>query len=63
MAVPVDAHHVTGRVGRRTLVEPAGLVLGGVERAVTAEAAARSRAMPVDNIISFLEGRPQNVVT
>src|SRR6185312_12545307 len=40
VAVPVDAHHVTSRVGRRTLVEPAGLVLGGVERAVTTEAAA-----------------------
>jgi phosphoglycerate dehydrogenase-like enzyme len=32
--------------------------LGGVTR----EANARSRAMPVDNIIAFLEGRPQNVV-
>jgi phosphoglycerate dehydrogenase-like enzyme len=31
--------------------------------AVTREANARSRAMPVDNIIAFLEGRPQNVVT
>jgi phosphoglycerate dehydrogenase-like enzyme len=30
--------------------------------AVTHEANARSRAMPVDNILSFLEGRPQNVV-
>jgi phosphoglycerate dehydrogenase-like enzyme len=30
--------------------------------AVTREASARSRAMPVDNIIAFLEGRPQNVV-
>jgi phosphoglycerate dehydrogenase-like enzyme len=30
--------------------------------AVTAEAAARSRAMPVDNIIAFLEGRPVHVV-
>jgi len=30
--------------------------------AVTREANARSRAMPVDNIIAFLEGRPQNVV-
>jgi phosphoglycerate dehydrogenase-like enzyme len=30
--------------------------------AVTHEANARSRAMPVDNIIAFLEGRPQNVV-
>jgi len=29
---------------------------------VTREANARSRAMPVDNIIAFLEGRPQNVV-
>jgi len=30
--------------------------------AVTREANARSRAMPVDNIIAFLEGKPQNVV-
>ena len=30
--------------------------------AVTREASARSRAMPVDNIIAFLEGRPQHVV-
>jgi D-3-phosphoglycerate dehydrogenase len=30
--------------------------------AVTREASARSRAMPVDNIIAFLQGRPQHVV-
>jgi D-3-phosphoglycerate dehydrogenase len=30
--------------------------------AVTAEASARSRAMPVDNILAFLDGRPQHVV-
>jgi phosphoglycerate dehydrogenase-like enzyme len=30
--------------------------------AVTREANARSRAMPVDNIIAFLEGHPQNIV-
>jgi phosphoglycerate dehydrogenase-like enzyme len=30
--------------------------------AVTREANARSRAMPVDNIIAFLEGRPQHVI-
>jgi phosphoglycerate dehydrogenase-like enzyme len=30
--------------------------------AVTAEASARSRAMPVDNIIAFLQGRPEHVV-
>jgi D-3-phosphoglycerate dehydrogenase len=30
--------------------------------AVTREANARSRAMPVDNIIAFLEGSPRNVV-
>jgi phosphoglycerate dehydrogenase-like enzyme len=30
--------------------------------AVTREANARSRAMPVDNIIAFLEGRPEHVV-
>ena len=40
VAPPVNAHHVTGRVGRGTLVEPADLVLGSVERAVTTEAAA-----------------------
>ena len=30
--------------------------------AVTREANTRSRAMPVDNIIAYLEGRPQHVV-
>lgn len=30
--------------------------------AVTREANARSRAMPIDNIIAFLEGRPEHVV-
>ena len=30
--------------------------------AVTAEASARSRAMPVDNILAFLDGRPEHVV-
>jgi phosphoglycerate dehydrogenase-like enzyme len=30
--------------------------------AVTAEAAARSRAMPVDNILAWLAGKPQHVV-
>jgi phosphoglycerate dehydrogenase-like enzyme len=30
--------------------------------AVTHEAAARSRAMPIDNIIAFVEGRPEHVV-
>jgi phosphoglycerate dehydrogenase-like enzyme len=30
--------------------------------AVTREASARSRAMPVDNIIAFLDGRPEHVV-
>jgi D-3-phosphoglycerate dehydrogenase len=30
--------------------------------AVTAEAATRSRAMPVDNILAFLDGRPEHVV-
>jgi D-3-phosphoglycerate dehydrogenase len=30
--------------------------------AVTHEASARSRAMPVDNIIAFLQGQPQHVV-
>src|SRR5258708_37774591 len=40
VAVPVDADHVAGRVGARALVQPAGLELGGVERAVAAEPAA-----------------------
>ena len=31
--------------------------------AVTREANARSRAMPIDNIIAYLEGHPQNVVS
>ena len=31
--------------------------------AVTTEAAARSRAMPVDNILAWLAGKPQHVVT
>jgi phosphoglycerate dehydrogenase-like enzyme len=30
--------------------------------AVTAEANARARAMPVDNIIAFFQGRPEHVV-
>jgi D-3-phosphoglycerate dehydrogenase len=30
--------------------------------AVTVEASARQRAMPVDNILAFLDGRPQHVV-
>jgi phosphoglycerate dehydrogenase-like enzyme len=30
--------------------------------AVTREANARSRAMPVDNIIAYLQGRPQHIV-
>src|SRR5258708_14016396 len=30
--------------------------------AVTPEANTRSRAMPIDNIIAYLEGHPQNVV-
>src|SRR5439155_19484440 len=30
--------------------------------AVTHEANARSRTMPVDNVIAFLEGRPEHVV-
>ena len=31
--------------------------------AVTHEASARSRTMPVGNIIAFLEGRPEHVVS
>jgi phosphoglycerate dehydrogenase-like enzyme len=50
-------------VSNNPFVDLPNVVLTPHIGAVTAEAAARSRAMPVDNIISFLEGRPQNVVT
>ena len=39
LAVPVDTHHVAGRVGAGVLIEPGDLELGGVERAIPAEAA------------------------
>jgi D-3-phosphoglycerate dehydrogenase len=42
--------------------ELANVVLTPHIGAVTREANTRSRAMPVDNIIAYLEGRPQNVV-
>jgi phosphoglycerate dehydrogenase-like enzyme len=41
----------------------ANVVLTPHVGAITREANARSRAMPIDNIIAFLEGRPQNVVS
>jgi phosphoglycerate dehydrogenase-like enzyme len=40
----------------------ANVVLTPHVGAVTREANARSRAMPIDNIIAFLEGRPEHVV-
>src|SRR5215470_359418 len=43
VAVPVDPHNVTGRIRARTLVQPAGLELGGVERSVRSESAALHR--------------------
>ena len=47
---------------RNPFKDLANVVLTPHLGAVTREANARSRAMPVDNIIAFLEGRPQNVV-
>jgi len=48
---------------RNPFLDLANVVLTPHLGAVTREANARSRAMPVDNIIAFLEGRPENVVT
>jgi phosphoglycerate dehydrogenase-like enzyme len=48
---------------RNPFLELPSVVLTPHLGAVTREANARSRAMPVDNIIAFLERRPQNVVT
>ncbi|MBV9581585.1 MAG: hydroxyacid dehydrogenase [Chloroflexi bacterium] len=47
---------------RNPFLELSNVVLTPHLGAVTREANARSRAMPVDNIIAFLDGRPQNVV-
>jgi phosphoglycerate dehydrogenase-like enzyme len=47
---------------RNPFLDLANVVLTPHVGAVTHEANARSRAMPVDNIIAFLEGRPRNVV-
>jgi phosphoglycerate dehydrogenase-like enzyme len=47
---------------RNAFLELPSVVLTPHLGAVTREANARSRAMPVDNIIAFLEERPQNVV-
>jgi phosphoglycerate dehydrogenase-like enzyme len=49
-------------VERNPFLDLPNVVLTPHIGAVTAEANARSRAMPVDNIIAFLEGHPQNVV-
>jgi phosphoglycerate dehydrogenase-like enzyme len=49
-------------VERNPFLDMPNVVLTPHIGAVTAEANARSRAMPVDNIIAFLEGHPQNVV-
>jgi D-3-phosphoglycerate dehydrogenase len=48
---------------RNPFLELPNVVLTPHLGAVTREANARSRAMPVDNIIAYLEGRPENVVT
>jgi len=50
-------------VSNNPFVDLTNVVLTPHVGAVTAEAAARSRAMPVDNILSFLAGRPQHTVT
>ena len=42
--------------------EMPNVVLAPHHGAVTVEANARSRKMPVDNIIAFLEGKPVHVV-
>jgi phosphoglycerate dehydrogenase-like enzyme len=47
---------------RNPFVDMTNVVLTPHIGAVTREANARSRAMPVDNIIAFIEGRAQNVV-
>lgn len=48
--------------GRNHFVDLDNVILTPHTGAVTREANARSRAMPVDNIIAFLEGRPEHVV-
>jgi phosphoglycerate dehydrogenase-like enzyme len=50
-------------VSNNPFVDVPNVVLTPHIGAVTAEAAARSRAMPVDNILAFLAGNPQNVVS
>ena len=47
---------------RNPFLNLANVVLTPHAGAVTREANARSRAMPVDNIIAYIEGRPQHVV-
>jgi phosphoglycerate dehydrogenase-like enzyme len=47
---------------RNPFLELTNVVLTPHIGAVTREANARSRAMPVDNIIAFIEGHPRNVV-
>jgi len=49
-------------VSNNPFVDLPNVVLTPHIGAVTAEAAIRSRAMPVDNILSFLAGQPQNTV-
>jgi D-3-phosphoglycerate dehydrogenase len=48
---------------RNPFLDLSNVVLTPHIGAVTREANARSRAMPVDNIIAFIEGRPRNVVS
>ncbi len=49
-------------VPRNPFVGLSNVVLTPHVGAVTAEANARSRAMPVDNIIAYLAGRPEHVI-
>jgi D-3-phosphoglycerate dehydrogenase len=49
-------------VSNNPFVDVPNVVLTPHIGAVTAEAAARSRAMPVDNILAYLAGKAQNVV-
>jgi len=53
VAVRSDSHHVTRRVAGG---QPAGLELGGVERAVAAEAAACTVVRPVAQTFGFCPG-------
>ncbi|MDQ3811786.1 MAG: hydroxyacid dehydrogenase [Chloroflexota bacterium] len=61
--VGLDVYHEEPLLPERNpFKDLANVVLTPHVGAVTHEASARSRAMPVDNIIAFLEGRPRHVV-